>query len=468
MKKNYRLLIILFFLFIFGVSTVSASEIKSDDIDRNTYIVGTHMLTNKYPLSMDRIMLASKSVDGDILSDMIIYFKHPKDGRWINAATGQTVSAPSKFEIEYKDFELLKKRNIVTFNSNGGSIIESQIIEDNKLVTKPADPTKNGYIFKEWQLNGVAFDFSTSVTEDVTLDAVWELENYSISYNLNGGTASNPIGYNIEIVDYELNAPIKEGYEFVGWTGSNGIVPEMEVYIEQGTTGDLEYMAHWEPVVYNIAIYFTEPGESWEENPNTVGLVWGCTYDSYCRLPDLVTLKDLLPIAPPGGNTSSHSEIWYELTGYTFDLNDRENIQHSLGESFDISELDDIPNDSTVLHMYCTYKESEKEHFISFDLNGGVMSNRIKSKYTLDELPLTIEEPTREGYKFIGWTIDYYFEDFAAQQGYSIDDFVKKMEDDGLPIEDYVYLDLVINKDFINTLGKADFFLVANWVTDNS
>ena len=62
----------------------------------------------------------------------------------------------------------------VTFDSNGGSAVTAQTIEEGQKATKPADPTKAGYDFKGWTLNGSAYDFNTVVNGDITLVATWE------------------------------------------------------------------------------------------------------------------------------------------------------------------------------------------------------------------------------------------------------------------------------------------------------
>lgn len=62
----------------------------------------------------------------------------------------------------------------VTFNTDGGSTIDPVEVEEGQAVAKPADPTKDDYNFVEWQLNGVAYDFTAAVTANITLDAVWE------------------------------------------------------------------------------------------------------------------------------------------------------------------------------------------------------------------------------------------------------------------------------------------------------
>ena len=64
----------------------------------------------------------------------------------------------------------------VTFNSDGGSAVESVRVKKNKTVTKPATPTKKGYKFVSWQVDGTDFDFTAPITTDLKLTAKWEAE----------------------------------------------------------------------------------------------------------------------------------------------------------------------------------------------------------------------------------------------------------------------------------------------------
>ena len=68
-----------------------------------------------------------------------------------------------------------KKTYTVNYDTDGGSFIEAFVIdEDHPKAIRPADPVKEGYVFKEWQLNGAAYDFSKPVTSNIILKAVWE------------------------------------------------------------------------------------------------------------------------------------------------------------------------------------------------------------------------------------------------------------------------------------------------------
>ncbi len=100
MKK--KLLYFLMLLGFAGLTNVNAKEIAADDIEPRTYIIGTHEFTESTTLSTKHIMLASKTIDGNTLNDMIIYYKNPR-GKWINGLTGEIVEVSEKFNIEYVD-----------------------------------------------------------------------------------------------------------------------------------------------------------------------------------------------------------------------------------------------------------------------------------------------------------------------------------------------------------------------------
>ncbi len=66
-----------------------------------------------------------------------------------------------------------KKEYLVEFDSNGGTKVQSQNVEKGGKVTKPEDPTKEGYSFARWELDGEKYDFDLEVTEDMVLVAKW-------------------------------------------------------------------------------------------------------------------------------------------------------------------------------------------------------------------------------------------------------------------------------------------------------
>jgi len=66
-----------------------------------------------------------------------------------------------------------KEEFTVTFDSNGGSSVESQVVEKGDMAVEPTEPTREGYDFEGWYLGEEVYDFSAEVTKDITLKAEW-------------------------------------------------------------------------------------------------------------------------------------------------------------------------------------------------------------------------------------------------------------------------------------------------------
>ena len=105
----------------------------------------------------------------------------------------------------------------ITFNSNGGSSVATQTVNYNSTATQPSNPTRNGYTFKEWQLNGVAYNFNTPVTSNITLTALWQINQYTVTFNSNGGSsvATQTVNYNSTAT--QPSNPTRNGYTFKEW-----------------------------------------------------------------------------------------------------------------------------------------------------------------------------------------------------------------------------------------------------------
>ena len=121
---------------------------------------------------------------------------------------------------------------------------------------------KTNYTFKYWSLSktGEEFDFNIVINTDTTLYAVYELDSYTISYDLDEGTLEieNPTSYTPLSEDITLNNPTKDHYTFIGWTGSNGDVPQTSVTITSGSTGNKSYKANYEINKYDVEFYDDE------------------------------------------------------------------------------------------------------------------------------------------------------------------------------------------------------------------
>lgn len=88
---------------------------------------------------------------------------------------------------------------------------------------------------------------------DATITAKYTPIDYTISYDLQGGSISNqPTSYNINTDTFSIPQPTKKGYTFIGWTGSNGNTPQTSVTIKKGSTGNKSYKANWQVNTYSI------------------------------------------------------------------------------------------------------------------------------------------------------------------------------------------------------------------------
>ena len=142
----------------------------------------------------------------------------------------------------------------VTLNTNGGTINNGNVTEYTYGVgaALPTDVTRTGYTFKGWYDNeGLTGDPVTAIGNTETGNkeywAKWEINQYTITYDLAGGTAEgNPNTYTIETGAFTLKNPTKSGYTFTGWSGT-GLDGEnnMTVTIHTGSTGNRTYTAHW-------------------------------------------------------------------------------------------------------------------------------------------------------------------------------------------------------------------------------
>ena len=145
----------------------------------------------------------------------------------------------------------------VKLYANGGTIASGQDVTSytygvGATLPTAGDMTREGYTFAGWYDNEALTgnpitEISTDETGNRTYWAKWTINQYTITYDLDGGTAEgNPDTYTIETGAFTLNNPTKSGYTFTGWSGT-GLDGEnnMTVTIPTGSTGERSYTAHW-------------------------------------------------------------------------------------------------------------------------------------------------------------------------------------------------------------------------------
>ena len=142
----------------------------------------------------------------------------------------------------------------VTLHTNDGTINNGNVAEYTYGVgaTLPTDVTRTGYTFKGWYDNESLTGSSVTAIGDTETGnkeywAKWEINQYTITYDLAGGTVEgNPDTYTVEMDTFTLKNPTRPGYTFTGWSGT-GLDGEnnMTVTIPKGSTGERRYTAHW-------------------------------------------------------------------------------------------------------------------------------------------------------------------------------------------------------------------------------
>lgn len=131
-----------------------------------------------------------------------------------NTAISEDITLTATWDVAYT----------ITFDSKGGSNVSNQVVATGTKATKPADPTKSGYTFKNWKYNGGVYDFNASVVANITLEAEWEEyvpQTFTVTFNSNGGSSvASEIVNDGGKVSQPAN-PTKDGHTFNGWKLGN-------------------------------------------------------------------------------------------------------------------------------------------------------------------------------------------------------------------------------------------------------
>ena len=273
-------------------------------------------------------------------------------------STGDRTYTANWQVIEYTIITLLEGGNA------GSSQVYFYTVE--QTVTLPT-PTRTGYTFLGWTGEGITtpqpnVTIPKGSTGDKTYIENWELTEYNITMDLNGGSGQEKVVYTMTDEDFELPTPTRNGYEFVGWTGEDITTPQTSVIIPKGSTGNKAYTANWQVIEYTITL-----------DTNGGPVVSPIKY----TVEDLFTLPYILR---PG----------YEFAGWTLDGSGM----------LPFTPLIIYPGTTGDLHYKAEWRLAE--YTITMDLDGG--SGQEKVVYTITDEEFELPTPTRNGYEFVGWT----------------------------------------------------------------
>ena len=273
-------------------------------------------------------------------------------------STGDRTYTANWQVIEYTIITLLEGGNA------GSSQVYFYTVE--QTVTLPT-PTRTGYTFLGWTGEGITtpqpnVTIPKGSTGDKKYIENWELTEYNIAMDLNGGSGQEKVVYTMTDEDFELPTPTRNGYEFVGWTGEGITTPQTSVKIPKGSTGNKAYTANWKVIEYTITL-----------DTNGGPVVSPIKY----TVEDTFTLPYILR---PG----------YEIAGWTLDGSGM----------LPFTPLIIYPGTTGDLHYKAEWRLAE--YTITMDLDGG--SGQEKVVYTITDEEFELPTPTRNGYEFVGWT----------------------------------------------------------------
>ena len=227
----------------------------------------------------------------------------------------------------------------IAFDTNGGSEIAPITQDYGTEITAPDNPTRKGYTFKEWDKEIP----KTMPAENITVKAQWEINQYTITFDTNGGSEIAPITQDYGTKITAPDNPTRKGYTFRGWDKE---IPETM------PAENITVKAQWEINQYTIT--FDTNGGS-EIAPITQD------YGTEITAPDNPTRK-----------------------GYTFKGWDKE-----------------IPETMPAENITVKAQWKINQYTIAFDTNGGSEIAPITQDYGTE---ITApDNPTRKGYTFKGW-----------------------------------------------------------------
>ena len=257
----------------------------------------------------------------------------------------------------------------IAMDLNGGSgqekVVYTMTDEDFELPT----PTRNGYEFVGWTGEDITtpqpnVTIPKGSTGNKAYTANWQVIEYTITLDTNGGPVVSPIKYTVEDT-FTLPYILRPGYEFAGWTlDGSGMLPFTPLIIYPGTTGDLHYKAEWRLAEYTITMDLD--GGSGQEK-----VVYTITDEEF-----------ELPTPTRNG---------YEFVGWT-------------GERITTPQTSvKIPKGSTGNKAY-TANWKVIRYTITLVTNGGAVIASIR--YTVEDSVTLPIPPDRPGYEFSGWILD--------------------------------------------------------------
>ena len=289
----------------------------------------------------------------------------------------------------------------ISFDTDGGSEIASITQDYSSAITKPSDPTKEGYRFVGWDKDIP----STMPAENMTVKAQWQINEYTLSYYVDGELyKSEKVTYNSEVA--AETEPTKVGYKFSGWSEIPSVMPARDVAVtgsftinKYTITFDTDGGSDVASITqnYNSAIT-TKPSEPTKEGYRFVG--WDSEIPSTMPAEN-ITIKALWQINQYTitFDTDGGSEVASITQDYNTAITKPSNPTKT-GYTFNGWSMD-IPSNMPAGDITIKAQWQINEYTITFDTDGGSEIASITQDY--NSAIAKPSNPVREGYTFIGW-----------------------------------------------------------------
>ena len=290
----------------------------------------------------------------------------------------------------------------ITFDTNGGSEIAPITQDYGTEITAPANPTRKGYTFKGWDKEIP----KTMPAENITVKAQWEINQYTIAFDTNGGSDIAPITQDYGTKITTPDNPTRKGYTFKGWDKeipktmpAENMTVKAQWKINQYTiTFDTNGGSEIAPITQDYGTEITAP-----DNPTRKGYTFkGWDKEIPETMPaDNITVKAQWKINQYtiAFDTNGGSEIAPITQDYGTEIAAPDNPTRK-GYTFKGWDKE-IPETMPAENMTVKAQWKINQYTITFDTNGGSEIAPITQDYGTE---ITApDNPTRKGYTFKGW-----------------------------------------------------------------
>ena len=353
-------------------------------------------------------------------------------------------------------------------NSGTGTVASQRKVHGTSITLNSGSSlSKTGYTFKGWATSKTAtsatYEGGASYTSNssVKLYAVWQINTYTITYDLDGGSLedgkTNPTTYNVNTETITLNNPTnisKPGYNFVGWTGSNGTTPSKTVSIAKGSTGNKIFTANWEAKTstYTVEHYkenldgtYTKATSDTEQLTAGINTTVTATYKTYTGFNSNTSHANKIETGTVAEDGSLVLKLYYsrkkitvtynyEYNGGTSATKTSANLKY--GASVDLTatatkanytfvgwntskdattKLNSLTAGTSNITLYAIYSKAVT---VIYNKNGGTAD--ITQNYTMynNQTSLTITYPTTPT-TYSGWTFECFGDSATSTTGYA-------------------------------------------------